>query len=199
MKRTGDGSLIEFRSVVDAVRCAIEMQNGLLKSATLAFRLSVASSSAWASIWATWSRRATATSWATASTLPHDWKAIAKPGAICMSEDAYRQVRDKIAVEFTDLGDKELKNIARPMRAYAVQVSEFIPKGAHAAATGHMGAAKSHSYAPHLQIVVLPFANIGGDPKQEYFVDGSDREPHDGPVAHLRLVRVDRAQQRLFV
>ena len=46
---------------------------------------------------------------------------IAKPGAICLSEDAYRQVRDKIAAEFIDLGDKELKNIARPMRAYSVQ------------------------------------------------------------------------------
>ena len=60
VKRTGDGVLIEFRSVVDAVRCAIEMQNGMI-GATRVFRLSVASSSASASIWATWSRRAMAT------------------------------------------------------------------------------------------------------------------------------------------
>jgi class 3 adenylate cyclase len=54
---------------------------------------------------------------------------IAEPGGICLSEDAHRQVRDKIAAEFTDLGDKELKNIARPMRAYAVQGSETTAPG----------------------------------------------------------------------
>ena len=171
VKRTGDGSLIEFRSVVDAVRCAIEMQNGLLErnaglppERRIEFRVGIHLGDV--------VEESDGDLMGDGVNIAARLEAIAKPGAICMSEDAYRQVRDKIAVEFTDLGDKELKNIARPMRAYAVQVSEFIPKGAHAAATGHMGAAESHSYAPRLSIVVLPFANIGGDPEQEYFVDG---------------------------
>ncbi|HKN29902.1 MAG TPA: adenylate/guanylate cyclase domain-containing protein [Roseiarcus sp.] len=100
---------------------------------------------------------------------------IAKPGAICLSEDAYRQVRDKIAAEFTDLGDKELKNIARPMRAYAVQGSETTKTPTHQGFAPSPGASPSLSpvsLPQRLSIVVLPFANLGGDLEQEYFVDG---------------------------
>jgi TolB-like protein len=86
---------------------------------------------------------------------------IAEPGGICISSFAYDHVRGKLAVEFTDLGEQTLKNIARPIRAYAVGV------GANAHKT-----APPPSSAPHLSIVVLPFANLGGDPEQEYFVDG---------------------------
>src|SRR5208282_3316505 len=87
----------------------------------------------------------------------------------------YRQVRDKIAVEFTDLGDKELKNIARPMRAYAVQGSETTKTPTHQGFAPSPGASpplSPVSLPPRLSIVVLPFANLGGDPEQEYFVDG---------------------------
>jgi TolB-like protein len=86
---------------------------------------------------------------------------IAEPAGICISSSAYDQVRGKVAVEFTDLGEQTLKNIARPVRAYAVGLS----------ANAHQ-AASLPSSAPRLSMVVLPFANIGSDPEQEYFVDG---------------------------
>ena len=87
---------------------------------------------------------------------------IAEPGGICLSSAAYDQVRDKLPVEFTDLGEQRLKNISRPIRAYAV--------GGLEANTDQ--AAELSSSAPRLSIVVLPLANIGGDPEQDYFVDG---------------------------
>ena len=86
---------------------------------------------------------------------------IAEPGGICISSSAHDHVSGKVAVEFTDLGEQTLKNIARPIRAYAVGPSANIYRAVPAPPS-----------APHLSIVVLPFANIGGDPEQEYFVDG---------------------------
>jgi TolB-like protein len=86
---------------------------------------------------------------------------IAEPGGICISSSVYDQVRGKVAVEFTDLGEQTLKNITRPIRAYAVGLSAKANQ-----------TAPLPSSAPHLSIVVLPFANIGGDPEQDYFIDG---------------------------
>ena len=90
---------------------------------------------------------------------------IAEPGGICISSSAYDQVLGKVAVEFADMGEQSLKNIARPVRAYAV-VSKRPDPGTQS------GATPSPVSAPRLSIVVLPFANIGGDPEQDYFVDG---------------------------
>ncbi|BCG04575.1 adenylate cyclase (plasmid) [Paraburkholderia sp. PGU19] len=91
---------------------------------------------------------------------------IAEPGGICLSDDAYRQVRDRLNEEFTDLGDSDLKNIARPVRVYSVKT------GLEASALGRLASATGKSGPPRLSIVVLPFANLGGNPEQEYFVDG---------------------------
>src|SRR5277367_3017751 len=91
---------------------------------------------------------------------------IAEPGGICISSSTYDHVRGKVAVEFADLGEQSLKNIARPVRAYAV-VRDRLGVGSRAGST-----TPSPSSAPRLSIVVLPFANIGGDPEQDYFVDG---------------------------
>jgi TolB-like protein len=91
---------------------------------------------------------------------------IATAGGICISGSAHDQVRGKVAVEFTDLGEQELKNIARPVRAYAV-VRDGLGGWTQAGST-----TPRPSPAPRLSIVVLPFANIGGDPEQDYFVDG---------------------------
>jgi TolB-like protein len=84
--------------------------------------------------------------------------------AVAFSSSAYEQVIGKVAIEFTDMGEQSLKNIARPVRAYAV-----VPEGS--GAVMHKAGRRSLS-APHLSIVVLPFANLGGDPEQDYFVDG---------------------------
>lgn len=86
---------------------------------------------------------------------------LAEPGGICISASAYEQVRGKVATEFTDLGEQNLKNIGRPIRAYGVAPCGDAPK-----------AVTSATSAPRLSVVVLPFANIGGDAEQEYFVDG---------------------------
>jgi TolB-like protein/Tfp pilus assembly protein PilF len=86
---------------------------------------------------------------------------IAEPGGICVSSSAYEQVRGKVTVDFTDLGAQKLKNIALPIRAYAVGPS-----------TSAHQIDPLPSSAAHLSIVVLPFANLSGDPEQDYFVDG---------------------------
>jgi TolB-like protein len=91
---------------------------------------------------------------------------ICKPGAICRSEDAYRQVKGRVALEVTDLGSTELKNIAEPIRVYSLDV------GQAARAKPARATALAKPAPPRLSIVVLPFANIGGGAEQEHFVDG---------------------------
>jgi TolB-like protein len=91
---------------------------------------------------------------------------IAEPGGICISSSAYDQVRGKVAAEFADLGEQRLKNIDRPVRAFAVVLDRIglVTQGDRAI--------PSWTAAPRLSIVVLPFADIGGGSDQDYFVDG---------------------------
>ena len=91
---------------------------------------------------------------------------IAKPGAICLSEDAYRQVKGRLDLAVSDLGPTHLKNIAEPMRVYSLDV------GAPDRAKPAPAPAPEKLAPPRLSIVVLPFANIGGGAEQEHFVDG---------------------------
>src|SRR4029077_8350533 len=93
-------------------------------------------------------------------------QSVAKPGAICLSEDAYRQVKSRLELAVADLGPTQLKNIAEPIRGY------LLADGKAAQAKSPPAPAPEKSTPPRLSMVVLPFANIGGDPEQEHFADG---------------------------
>jgi TolB-like protein/Flp pilus assembly protein TadD len=166
VKRTGDGILIEFRSVVDAVRCAIEVQNGMAErnaglppERRIEFRVGIHLGDV--------VEESDGDLMGDGVNIAARLEGIAKPGAICLSEDAYRQVKARLDLAVSDLGEQSLKNIAEPMRVYSLQVG--VPARAKPATQAKSPLA---STAPRLSIVVLPFANLGGDPEQEYFADG---------------------------
>jgi adenylate cyclase len=121
VKRTGDGSIIEFRSVVDAVRCAIEIQNGLIErnagvpeDRRIEFRVGIHVGDV--------VEESDGDLMGDGVNIAARLEGIAKPGAICLSEDAYRQVSGRLEMEVTDLGPTQLKNIDRQIRAYSLQV-----------------------------------------------------------------------------
>ena len=95
-------------------------------------------------------------------------EAICDPGGICLSEDAYRQARDKVQDEFVDLGEHALKNITRPVRAYSM-TSKRAGKFKSAA---HYKTPTQLPLPDKPSIAVLPFQNMSGDPEQQYFADG---------------------------
>ena len=164
VKRTGDGIIIEFRSVVDAVRCAIEVQKGLVErnagvppDRRIEFRVGIHLGDV--------VEEADGDLMGDGVNIAARLEGIAKPGAICLSEDAYRQVKGRLDLAVSDLGPTQLKNIAEPMRVYSLQVG--APAAANPAAP-----VPEKSAPPRLSLVVLPFANIGGGAEQEHFVDG---------------------------
>lgn len=165
VKRTGDGALIEFRSVVDAVRCAIEVQKGMIErnvglppDRRIQFRIGVHLGDV--------VEESDGDLMGDGVNVAARLEGIAGPGGICLSGAAYEQVRDRIKDVFSDLGEKELKNIARPVKIYAVKIGCENP----VLIPGNPGLERARP--PPLSVVVLPFANIGGDPEQDYFVDG---------------------------
>src|ERR1700750_3099978 len=121
VKRTGDGSLIEFRSVVDAVRCAIEVQNamternaGLPPERRIEFRVGIHIGDV--------VQESDGDLMGDGVNIAARLEGLAAPGAICLSEDAYRQVRGRLDLAVTDLGATRLKNIVEPIRVYSLQV-----------------------------------------------------------------------------
>ena len=123
VKHTGDGSIIEFRSVVDAVRCAIEVQNGLVErnagvpeERRIEFRIGVHLGDV--------VEEADGDLMGDGVNIAARVEGVAKPGGICLSEDAYRQVKGRLDVAASDLGPTQLKNIAEPVRVYALDIGK---------------------------------------------------------------------------
>ena len=134
VKRTGDGSIIEFNSVVDAVRCAIEVQRamvernaGLAADKRIQFRIGIHLGDI--------VEESDGDLMGDGVNIAARLEGVCEPGGVCLSEDAHRQVRDRLKENFVDLGERQLKNIARPVRAYALPAAAIIgskDQGPHA-------------------------------------------------------------------
>src|SRR5512146_1970079 len=125
VKRTGDGALVEFRSVVDAVRCAIEVQNamiernaGLPPERRIEFRIGIHLGDV--------VEESDGDLMGDGVNIASRLEGVAAPGTICLSEDAYRQVKARLDLSVTDLGHTQLKNIAEPLRIYSVEVGVAV-------------------------------------------------------------------------
>ncbi|TPJ13881.1 tetratricopeptide repeat protein [Mesorhizobium sp. B2-7-3] len=166
IKRTGDGALVEFRSVVDAVRCAIEVQNGMVErnagvpqDRRIEFRIGIHLGDV--------VEESDGDLMGDGVNIASRLEGLAAAGAICLSEDAYRQVKARLDLSVSDLGSTQLKNIAEPIRVYSLQVGSAdtaIPESATSR--------PATAVPPKLSIAVLPFANMSGDAEQDYFADG---------------------------
>jgi TolB-like protein/class 3 adenylate cyclase/Tfp pilus assembly protein PilF len=164
-KTTGDGMLVEFASVVDAVRCAIAVQRATaareaacVQERRIEFRIGINLGDIVVE---------GDDILGDGVNIAARLEAIAAPGGICLSLAAFDQVEGKVAAAFTDLGNRQLKNIARPMHVFAIDLLDSLKPQEQLATVIQVTSSPSR-----LSIVVLPFANIGGDHEQEYFVDG---------------------------
>ena len=165
VKRTGDGIIIEFRSVVDAVRCAIEVQNGMIarnadlpRERRVEFRIGIHLGDV--------VEESDGDLMGDGVNIAARLEGIAKPGAICLSEQAYWQVKGRLDLAARDLGPTQLKNIAEPIRLYSLEI------GALAAPKPAPAPVPQKTDPPRLSIVVLPFKNLSSNPGQDYFADG---------------------------
>jgi class 3 adenylate cyclase len=164
VKTTGDGLLVEFSSVIDALRCGFEIQRGMAEwnagtpeDGRIEFRIGVHQGDIVAE---------DGDIFGDGVNIAARLEAIAEPGGICVSARVQEDAAGKLEIAFEDIGEQQLKNIARPLRVYRVR----------------SGIPASESYHTALplpdkpSIAVLPFANMSGDPEQEYFADGMVEE-----------------------
>ena len=165
VKNTGDGFLAEFASVVDAVRCGVEVQRGMIdrepevpEERRIRFRIGVNLGDVIAE---------EDDIFGDGVNVAARLEALAEPGGICVSRVVRDQVRDRLDYTFEDLGEQQVKNIARPVRAFALR-----PEPTPALTLVGAVAIPRTAAAPRLSIVVLPFANLSNDPDQQYFADG---------------------------
>ncbi|MCB8819543.1 adenylate/guanylate cyclase domain-containing protein [Microvirga rosea] len=185
VKNTGDGLLAEFPSVIDAVTCALAIQQGMIRRKavdppnTIVFRAAVNISDVIVERDDIFGDGVNVTA---------RLEALADPGGICISQATFEQIRDRMAVRFTDMGEHHLKNIARPVRIFSVSPDDIaaLPDAlASFSRAGHVSHVLSAGRAKHSSVAVLPFVNLSQDPDQEYFADGIV----EGIVTALSLFR----------
>src|SRR5580693_5180070 len=168
VKNTGDGLLAEFPSVLDAVRCAAEVQRGMIdrepdvpEEHRIRFRIGI--------------------NLGDVIVEPEDifgdgvniaarLETFAEPGGICVSGTVRDHIGDRLPYPFEDIGEQSIKNIVRPVPVYALRPEAIA--GLPASTLQPPMLISQPAVAPRLSIVVLPFTNLGNDPKQQYFADG---------------------------
>ena len=160
VKRTGDGALVEFRSVVDAVRCAIEVQDGMVErnaglptDRRIDFRIGIHLGDVVEEI--------DGDLMGEGVNIAARLEGIAKPGAICLSEDAYRQVKARLSLTVNDLGTTQLKNIPDPIRVYSLEVGPDAEAKVRSPEPDKPSVRLALPDKP--SIAVLPFQNMSGD------------------------------------
>jgi len=185
VKTTGDGALVEFASAVDAVRCAVEIQCAMSERSAaipedrrIDFRIGINVGDIIID---------EGDVYGDGVNIAARLEGIADRGGICISDDTFRQVRDKIDVGFDDAGERQLKNIERPVRVYRVQLGKTVQRVERAPAS-----------TKRPSIAVLPFQNMSGDPEQEYFADGMVDEIITGLSRIKWLSVVSRNSSYLF-
>jgi TolB-like protein/class 3 adenylate cyclase/Flp pilus assembly protein TadD len=173
VKTTGDGMLVEFSSVVDAVRCAVELQRAMVdrnaaepEEKRITFRVGVNLGDVIADA---------DDIYGDGVNIAARMEALAVPSGICISLTVHDQVIGKLPYAFNDMGEQQIKNIARPVRVYALSeaaIAALPPVTAPARPAAVRRRATRVRQLPRLSIVVLPLANLSNDPDQEYFADG---------------------------
>jgi adenylate cyclase len=190
VKTTGDGLLVEFVSVVDALRCAGEIQAALAErngetpaGGRIEFRIGIHQGDVVAE---------DGDIFGDGVNVAARLEGLAEPGGICVSARVQEDAAGKLDLAFADMGDQALKNITRPVRAYGVRPKRPLPNPPPQAGEGSARSAQVEAAEPATlplpdkpSIAVLPFANMSGDPEQEYFVDGMVEEI----ITALSLIR----------
>jgi TolB-like protein/tetratricopeptide (TPR) repeat protein len=168
VKKTGDGLLVEFPSVVDAVRCAAEVQRGMIDrepevpdERRIRFRIGINLGDIIAEDYDIFGDGVNV-----AARL----ESLAEPGGIFVSGTVRDHVSDKLPYVFDDIGEQIVKNIVRPVRVYALRPEAIADLPG--SSTEPAGSISQAAAAPRLSIVVLPFTNLSNDPEQKYFADG---------------------------